>query len=67
MFRFPRAERSSCVLGTSSVGFVYIATCFIDFYFVDSSIDHGTFYRPELIKETCKVTVFLSIVSIPFR
>lgn len=67
LFRFPRAERSSCVLGTSSVGFVYIATCFIDFYFVDSSVDHGTLYRHELIKETCKVTFFLSTVSIPFR
>jgi hypothetical protein len=67
LFRFSRAERSSCVLGTSSVGFVYISTCFIDFYFVDSSVDHGTFYRPELIKETCKVTVFLNIGSISFR
>ena len=67
LFRFPTAELSSCVLGTSSVGFVYIATCFIDFYFVDSSVDHGTFYRPQLIKETCKFTVFLSIFSISFR
>lgn len=67
LFLFPIAQGSSCVLGISSVGFGYIATCFIDFYFVDSSVDHGTFYRPELIKETCKINVFLSNLSIPFR